>query len=131
METVWEALVRCERRWLWAFVVVCLVPTVTEYRVKERAVSGFAQLCSGRDGRRTDGKHWCACVGKGDPLVPPRNSLELLGVDPGLLGLYWRLRRDGSRLRRFIKFMRGKFSIKISSSPYEISLSMIHAGGRA
>ncbi|XP_019621178.1 PREDICTED: uncharacterized protein LOC109467602 [Branchiostoma belcheri] len=29
METVWEALVRCERRWLWAFVVVCLLPTVT------------------------------------------------------------------------------------------------------
>ncbi|XP_078701688.1 uncharacterized protein LOC144927824 [Branchiostoma floridae x Branchiostoma belcheri] len=29
METVWEALVRCERRWLWAFVVVCLVPTAT------------------------------------------------------------------------------------------------------
>ncbi|KAI8519791.1 hypothetical protein Bbelb_030480, partial [Branchiostoma belcheri] len=26
-------------------------------------------------------KAWCACVAKGDPLVPPRNSLELLGVD--------------------------------------------------
>ncbi|KAI8495543.1 hypothetical protein Bbelb_265150 [Branchiostoma belcheri] len=26
-------------------------------------------------------RQWCACVAKGDPLVPPRNSLELLGVD--------------------------------------------------
>ncbi|XP_019626564.1 PREDICTED: C-type lectin 1-like [Branchiostoma belcheri] len=26
---VWEALVRCERRWLWVFVLVCLTPTLT------------------------------------------------------------------------------------------------------
>ncbi|KAI8516481.1 hypothetical protein Bbelb_050620 [Branchiostoma belcheri] len=52
METVWEALVRCERRWLWAFVVVCLVPTVTGFPVFTPYDFSFDNSCNSCHGAK-------------------------------------------------------------------------------
>ncbi|XP_078701691.1 collectin-10-like [Branchiostoma floridae x Branchiostoma belcheri] len=76
METVWEALVRCERRWLGVFVLVCLTPTPTLTGCPDN----YSYLAHTHRCYRAYGSHntydeaVATCLADGGSLAMPRDN---------------------------------------------------------
>ncbi|KAI8494034.1 hypothetical protein Bbelb_283810 [Branchiostoma belcheri] len=74
MGTVWEALVRCERRWLWAFVVVCLLPTVTGCPDNYSYLAHTYRCYRAYGSHNTYDEAVATCLANGGSLAMPRDN---------------------------------------------------------